>query len=89
MGDQLKQVASFHDRPAAVSHLFFFGIQLEALVQGTAMLLQVLLLLIPHALCIFHHLFLDAAKQTADKHKQLQSGGLTFSALWSKLNNRE
>lgn len=28
------------------------------------MLLQVLLLLIPHTLCILHHLLLDAAKQT-------------------------
>lgn len=56
-------------------YLFFFGIQLEALVQGAAMLLQVLLLLIPHALRIFHHLLLDAAKQTGG---QTRTSGRNF-----------
>lgn len=46
------------------AHLFFFGVQLEALIQGTAMLLQMLLLLVPHTLRILHHFLLDAAKQT-------------------------
>lgn len=55
--------------------LFFFGVQLEALVQGAAMLLQVLLLLIPHALRIFHHLLLDAAKQTGG---QARTSGRSF-----------
>lgn len=71
MGDQLKRVDSFGERWAAVPHLFFFGIELEALVQGTAVLLQVLLLLIPHALGIFHHFFPDAAEQTADKRSYI------------------
>lgn len=47
-----------------LSHLFFFGIKLEAFVQGAVVLLQVLLLLAPHTLCVFHHLLMDAAKQT-------------------------
>lgn len=47
-----------------LSHLFFFGIKLEAFVQGAIVLLQVLLLLAPHTLCVFHHLLMDAAKQT-------------------------
>lgn len=45
-----------------LTYLFFFGVQLKALIQGTAMLLKVLLLLVPHALCIFHYFLLDAAK---------------------------
>lgn len=46
------------------SHLLFFGIKLEALVKGATVLLQVLLLLVPDAVCVLHHLLLDAAKQT-------------------------
>lgn len=39
------------------------------------MLLQVLLLLIPHTLCILHHLLLDAAKQT-ERHTHADSWSL-------------
>lgn len=72
-GDPEARADPFH-----VPHLFFFGVQLEALVQGAAMLLQMLLLLIPHALCIFHHLFLDAAKEAADK-QTVTLGGVHVS----------
>lgn len=72
-GDPEERADPFH-----VSHLFFFGVQLEALVQGAAMLLQMLLLLIPHTLCIFHHLFLDAAKETAGK-QTVTLGGVHVS----------
>ena len=48
-------------------HLFLFGVQLEALVQSAVVLLQMLLLLVPHALCVLHYLLLDTAKQT-DTH---------------------
>ena len=43
-------------------HLFLFGVQLEALIQSAAVLLQMLLLLVPHTLCILHYLLLDTAK---------------------------
>lgn len=69
-------------------YLFFFGVQLEALVQGAAMLLQVLLLLTPHALGIFHHFLLDAAKQTDGQTQAVTSGGElkfgVFFALWKR-----
>lgn len=46
-------------------YLLLFGVELEALIQCAAVLLDVLLLLIPHALRILHHLLLDVAKQAA------------------------
>lgn len=49
------------------AHLLLFGIELEALVQGAAVLLEMLLLLIPNALSVLHHFLLDAAKQAECK----------------------
>lgn len=46
-------------------YLLLFGVELEALVQCAAVVLDMLLLLIPHALCVLHHLLLDVAKQAA------------------------
>lgn len=46
-------------------YLFLFGVELETLIQGAAVLLDMLLLLIPHALCILHHLLLNVPKQAA------------------------
>lgn len=49
-------------------YLFFFGVQLKALVQGAAVLLNVVLLLSTNAFRVLHHLLLDITKQTAHKH---------------------
>lgn len=47
-------------------YLLLFGVELEALVQCAAVVLDMLLLLlIPHALCVLHHLLLDVAEQAA------------------------
>lgn len=46
-------------------YLLLFGVELEALVQCAAVVLDMLLLLIPHALCVLYHLLLDVAKQAA------------------------
>lgn len=70
-------------RELRVPYLLFFGIQLEALVQRAAVLLQVLLLLIPHALRVFHHLLLDAAKQTGG---QTRRGAVSVFFLHTKDN---
>lgn len=49
------------------------------------MLLQVLLLLIPHALRIFHHLLLDAAKQAGGQTHKRQQGLLAAGTpAWMK-----
>lgn len=53
----------------AAGHLLLFCVELEALVQRAAVLLEMLLLLTAHALCIRHHLVLDAAKEAAG-HRQ-------------------
>ena len=56
-------VAAGRRSETTVTHLLLFGVELEALVQGAAVLLHMLLLLVPHALCVSHHLLLDVPKQ--------------------------
>lgn len=62
-------------RSTLSEYLLLFGVELEALIQRAAVLLAMLLLLIPHALCILHHLLLDVAKQAAaqDGRKRLHT----------------
>lgn len=43
-------------------YLLLFGVELEALVQCAAVVLDMLLLLISHALCVLHYLLLDVPK---------------------------
>lgn len=50
-----------------VVYLFFFGVQLKALIQGATVLLNVVLLLSTDAFRVLHHLLLDITKQTANK----------------------
>lgn len=51
------------------SNLFLFGVELEALVQGAAVLLDVLLLQTPHALGVLHHLLVDVTEQAGTDDK--------------------
>ncbi len=51
-----------------VSYLFFFGVELKALIQGAAVLLNVVLLLSTNAFWVLHHLLLDVTKQAAHRH---------------------
>lgn len=51
-----------------VSYLFFFSVELEALIQGAAVLLNVVLLLSTNTFRVLHHLLLDVTKQAAHRH---------------------
>ncbi len=50
-----------------VSYLFFFGVELKALVQGAAVLLN-MVLLSTNTFRVLHHLLLDVTKQAAHRH---------------------
>lgn len=56
-------------------HLLLFGVKIETLIQGAAVLMDVLLL-IPHILCILHHLLLNVTKQTDKKKKNKSPQGI-------------
>ena len=49
-------------------YLLLFGVKIETLIQGAAVLMDVLLL-IPHILCILHHLLLNVTKETDKKNQ--------------------
>lgn len=53
-------------------YLLLFGVELEALIQCAAVVLDMLLLLIPHALSVLHHLLLDVPKQAAGPRQKTQ-----------------
>lgn len=48
--------------PIIQIYLFLLGVELEAFIQGTAVLLLMELLLQPNTFSIFNHFFLDVAK---------------------------
>lgn len=53
-------------------YLLLFGVELEALVQSAAVLLDMLLMLIPHTLCVLHHLLVNITKQAAASSTKLR-----------------
>lgn len=72
-----------HDMCFCVSYLFFFGVELKALIQGAAVLLNVVLLLSTNTFRVLHHLLLDVTKQTAHRHRVTPDYWTITLFLWA------
>lgn len=69
-------------------YLLLFGVKIETLIQGAAVLMDVLLP-VPHILCILHHLLLNVTKQTDKKTTAPKANHYINLSLSKKKNWRQ